>query len=489
MNRNRPPVVVAAALAAALSASPPISAQEMAPAGEPLAPVGSAFTYQGFLTQSGVPATGPWDFQFVLFDAAAGGSQIGAMSAANDLLTSAGVFTATVDVGAAAFGGGARWLEVRVRPGASGGAFTTLTPRQPVTPAPMALGLPNVFTDEANNFVGVGRGFRISGNEVFGIRYTGAANDYGGMYVETSNAEGWPFYGYATNGSFRAWSYYDSTPCPDPCLPADWGTEAGWTLYSGGLRLKVPDTGGLQIGPSADYSLVIHNTTGTDGVRIYDTGDDAIQIGSDPDYSNYGVYIPSPGVANYGLWSNTAQASGQWALFTVDSIEAANVFTAGVTQIARVGAGAELAPGDVVAAVGFGAGMPGSIELVPAVAAADGATREAVIGVVHSRMALVPMPGDKKGQDAVGLESIPGVAVEGDFVAITVQGVALARVAPDAAIEAGQRLTASDEAGLARALRTVEVDGVKLAESAATVGVALGVPTEEGLVPVYVRAR
>lgn len=489
MNRNRSPVVVAAALVAVLSGSVPLAAQEMAPAGEPLAPIGSGFTYQGFLTQSGVPATGPWDFQFVLFDAAAGGSQIGAMSTANDLLASAGVFTALVDVGASAFGGGARWLEVRVRPGASAGAFTTLTPRQPVTPAPMALGLPNVYTDEANNFVGVGRNFRISGNEVFGIRYNGAANDYGGMYVETSNAEGWPFYGYATNGSFRAWSYYDSTPCPDPCLPADWGTKAGWTLYSGGLRLKVPDTGGLQIGPSADYSLVIHNTTGTDGVRIYDTGDDAVQIGSDPDYSNYGVYIPSPGVANYGLWSNTAQASGQWALFTVDSIEAANVFTAGVTQIARVGAGAELAPGDVVAAVGFGAGMPGSIELVPAVVAADGATREAVIGVVHSRMALVPVPGDKKGQDAVGLESVPGLAVEGDFVAITVQGVALARVAPDASIEAGQRLTASDEAGLARALRTVEVDGVTLAESAATVGVALAVPTDEGLVPVYVRAR
>lgn len=476
MNRHRSPVVVAAALAAVLSAPPRLAAQEMAPAGEGLAPVGTAFTYQGFLTQSGVPATGAWDFQFLLFDAAVAGAQIGVTSVANDLPTSAGVFTATVNVGAAAFGGGARWLEIRVRPGASGGAYTPLTPRQPVTPAPMALSLPNVYTDEASNFVGVGRNFRISGNEVFGIRHNGVANDYGGMYVETSNAGGWPFYGYATNGSFRAWHYYN-------------GTDGDWRLYNAGIRLTVPNEGGLRIGPSADYSLVIENSTGADGIRIYDTGDDAIQIGSDPDVSNYGVYIPSPGVANYGLWSNTAEPAGQWALFTVDSIEAANVFTAAVTQIARVGADGELVPGDVVAAVGFGAGMPGSIELVPAVIAADGATREAVIGVVHSRMALVPVPGDKKGLDSVGLHSVPGVAVEGDFVAITVQGVALARVAPDAVIESGQRLTASDDAGLARSLRTVEVDGVTLAESAATIGVALGVPTEEGLVPVYVRAR
>jgi hypothetical protein len=489
MNRNRSPVVVAAALVAALAVSAPLAAQEMEPVGEPLAPVGSAFTYQGFLTQSGVPATGPWDFQFVLFDAAAGGSQIGAMSAANDLPTSAGVFTATVDVGASAFGGGARWLEVRVRPGASGGAFTTLTPRQPVTPAPMALGLPNVYTDEANNFVGVGRNFRISGNEVFGIRYNGAAEDYGGMYVETAAAEGWPFYGYATNGSFRAWHYYDSTPCPDPCLPGDWATEAGWTLYSAGTRLKVPDTGGLRIGPSLNYSLVIQNTTGSDGIRVLDTGDDAIQIGSNPDIANYGVYIPSPGVSTYGIWSNTSNASGEWAFYSVDNVQAGNVFTAGVTQIARVAADAELAPGDVVAAVGLGAGPAGSTELVPAVVAADATTRDGVIGVVRGRMALLPLPGDKKGEDALGLQSVPGLAVAGDFVAITVQGVALARVAADAVIEAGQRLTASDDAGLARSLRTVEVEGVKLAESAAIVGVALGVPTDEGLVPVYVRAR
>lgn len=476
MNRHRSPVVVAAALAAALSAPPQVAAQEMSPAGEGLAPVGTAFTYQGFLTQSGVPATGAWDFQFLLFDAAVGGAQVGVTSVANDLPTSAGVFTATVNAGVAAFGGGARWLEVRVRPGASGGAYTPLTPRQPVTPAPMALSLPNVYTDEASNFVGVGRNFRISGNEVFGIRHNGVANDYGGMYVETSNAGGWPFYGYATNGSFRAWHYFN-------------GTDGDWRLYNAGIRLTVPNEGGLRIGPSADYSLVIENSTGSDGIRVYDTADDAIQIGSDPDVSNYGVYIPSPGVSNYGLWSNTADAAGQWALFTVDSIEAANVFTAAVTQIARVGADTELVPGDVVAAVGFGAGMPGSIELVPAVTAADGATREAVIGVVHSRMALVPVPGDKKGLDSVGLHSVPGVAVEGDFVAITVQGVALARVAPDAAIEPGQRLTASDDSGLARSLRTVVVEGVTLAESAATIGVALGVPTEEGLVPVYVRAR
>ena len=85
---------------------------------------------------------------------------------------------------------------------------------------------------------------------MFGVRYNGSPNQYGGMYVETSNAGGWPFYGYATNGSFRAWTYYN-------------GTTGEWSLYSAGVRLKVPSTGGLRIGPSQNYSLVISNTTGS----------------------------------------------------------------------------------------------------------------------------------------------------------------------------------------------------------------------------------
>lgn len=49
-----------------------------------------------------------------------------------------GLFTVTLDFGAGVFDGNARWLEIAVRP-AGGGAFTLLTPRQPLAPAPHAL--------------------------------------------------------------------------------------------------------------------------------------------------------------------------------------------------------------------------------------------------------------------------------------------------------------------------------------------------------------
>ncbi|KAB2962503.1 MAG: hypothetical protein F9K18_09735 [Thermoanaerobaculia bacterium] len=475
MKRPNLPLLIAGLLL--LGAWWPAAGQTMTPAASAAegteAPVGTGFTYQGLLTQSGVPATGAWDFELALFDAAAGGVQVGSTVTVGDLAVAAGVFSTTLDFGPGAFGVGARWLEIRVRPGASGGAYTTLAPRQALTPAPIALSMPNVYTDEATNFVGVGRNFRISGNEVFGVRYTGAANQYGGMYVETSDAAGWPFYGFATNGSFRAWTYYD-------------GTTGDWSLYNAGIRLTVPNEGGLRIGPSLDYSLVIENTTGSDGIRILDTGDDAIQIGSPPDVANYGVYIPSPGVSTYGIWSNTSNAAGEWAFYSVDNIQAGNVFAAGQVQIARVEGEQVLNPGDVVAAIGVGAGAPGTHDFLPTVTAAAGPDRLGVIGVVRSRMALLPRP-TKEGADAYALESVPGPAQPGDFVALTVRGVTFARSDDSAPIAAGQRLTAAEREGAVRALRTRSLEGMEVSESTPVIGVALGAADEDsGLVPVYV---
>ena len=294
--------------------------------------------------------------------------RVGSTATAGDVAVNDGVFTVRISFGSGAFGGGARWLQIGVRPGNSGGAYTALTPRQELTPAPYALAMPNVYTDEASNFVGIGRNFRISGNEVFGVRYNGGANDYGGMYVETQHANGWPFYGYATDGSFRAWTYYD-------------GTTGDWQLYNAGIRLKVPNEGGLRIGPSANYSLVISDTVGSDGIRVLDTGDDAIQLGSDPANSNYGVYIPSPGVNTYGLWPNTANASGEWALYTLDNIEAGNVVANAFSLVARVSGTTPLEAGDVVAVTGAGEALPGGHNALPLVQQADQATHLSLIHI------------------------------------------------------------------------------------------------------------
>lgn len=440
------------------------------------APVGSGFTYQGQLMESGSPANGSYDFQFLLYDAALDGTQIGPTSVHEDVPVDRGFFSVLLDFGVGVFGGGERWLQIAVRPGSSVGDYTMLTPRQGLTPAPYALAMPNVYTNEGSNFVGIGRDFRISGNEVFGIRYTGTADQYGGMYVETSDPGGWPFYGYATNGTFRAWTYYN-------------GTTGDWSLYNAGIRLKVPATGGLRIGPSLDYSLVISNTTGSDGIRILDTGDDSIQIGSPPDVANYGVYIPSPGVSTYGLWPNTANAAGEWALYTVDNIQAGNVLGSGYSIVARVTGPDSLSPGDLVAVTGVADPIPGGTDSLPLVRRADAVTFDGVIGVVSSRMVWEVAPG-KEAEGAMAMHSADGPAQPGEYVALVVSGVTPVKVDPNAQFAAGERLTASTVPGMARSLKSQEINGMVVVEGAPVVGIALAAPVQgQDTVPVFVSLR
>jgi hypothetical protein len=440
------------------------------------APVGTGFTYQGRLEDNGALANGAYDIQFSLYDASAAGVQIGSTLTLNDVLVNKGLFSVELDFGAGAFGSGARWLLIAVRPGSSSGAYTTLGPRQEINPAPYAMAMPNVYTDEGANFVGIGRNFRISGNEVFGIRYTGSPNQYGGMYVETSSAGGWPFYGYATNGSFRAWTYYN-------------GTTGEWSLYSAGIRLKVPSTGGLRIGPALNYSLVISNTTGSDGIRVLDTGDDAIQIGSNPDIPNYGVYIPSPGVSTYGLWSNTSNALGEWALYSVDNIQAGNVLASAFSLISKVTGPELLSPGDLVSVTGVAEPVPGGTNPMPLVRLADSETYSAVIGVVQSRMVWEIAPG-KEEEGEMSMHSAEGAAKPGEYVSLIVYGVAQVRIGSGVQIAAGDRLTASSLAGTARSLNKQEINGMVVVEGAPVIGIALAAPVEgQDTIPVFVTLR
>src|SRR5688572_17227845 len=100
---------------------------------------GTAFTYQGVLNDQGAPANGVYDLQFSLFSVPAGGAPIGGLVAANDLGISNGLFAVSLDFGAGVFAGAARWLEIRVRPGASSGPYTNVAPRQALLPAPYAI--------------------------------------------------------------------------------------------------------------------------------------------------------------------------------------------------------------------------------------------------------------------------------------------------------------------------------------------------------------
>lgn len=125
-------------------------------------PVGKAFTYQGELIQDGQPVNQPCDFQFRLYDDGVAGSKVGGMLQMLNEPVADGRFTVVLDFGDA-FDSKARWLEISVRCPAGAGAYTPLTPRQELTPAPYAIGLSLPF--QGVNDTNLGGAFEIVNND------------------------------------------------------------------------------------------------------------------------------------------------------------------------------------------------------------------------------------------------------------------------------------------------------------------------------------
>lgn len=117
----------------------------------------TTFTYQGRLTDAGNPANGNYDLQFKLFDTVTvgTGTQQGATVTVSSVAVAAGVFTVQLDFGVGAFPGAARFLEIAVKP-ISGGTFTVLGPRQPITSTPYAIKSANATAADSLSPVCVG---------------------------------------------------------------------------------------------------------------------------------------------------------------------------------------------------------------------------------------------------------------------------------------------------------------------------------------------
>jgi hypothetical protein len=160
------------------------------------APMGTAFTYQGRLTDGEGPAQGQYDFRFTLYDTATGTNRIGSSVMAYEVPVENGLFCVQVDFGPEAFKGAARWLEIGVRvppPPRELRSYTPLSPRQAVTPAPYALSAAGVSTLETGpldiSVDGV-RALRLEkANQLLGMTWTYSVNVIGGYALNSVPAD------------------------------------------------------------------------------------------------------------------------------------------------------------------------------------------------------------------------------------------------------------------------------------------------------------
>jgi Chaperone of endosialidase len=146
----------------------------------------TAFNYQGSLQSSGSPATGSYDFEFLLFDSLSDGSQVGSTITQSGVSVAGGIFSVTLDFGSN-FPGATRFLEIHVRT-AGGGAFTPLTPRQPLSSTPYAV--KSLNADTATNATQLGGVAADQYVQTSDTRLTDSRNPLPGNvnYIQNQNA-------------------------------------------------------------------------------------------------------------------------------------------------------------------------------------------------------------------------------------------------------------------------------------------------------------
>lgn len=191
------PLVITAWLVL-LSASGAQASSSFSPGAAGIQANSSTFTYQGFLSLNATPAQGFFDLSFTLFGVASGGSALAGPIQFDNVSVNQGLFTVQLDFGPDVFNGDPRYLSIGVRPGASGGGYTTLSPRQPVSAAPYAIYAQNIPLD------GTGLSTRAarSDHDHLGKYWVGDTSV--GLAVESTTSSGTGLYGIANTGT-NAW--------------------------------------------------------------------------------------------------------------------------------------------------------------------------------------------------------------------------------------------------------------------------------------------
>lgn len=304
----------------------------------PQAAVGSGFTYQGSLKDGGSPANGQYDLTFKLYNAASGSTQVGSTVTVNSQTVTEGLFTVLLDFGATAFNSEARWLEIAVRPTGSD-TYTTLSPRQSLTPVPYAMSLATGNSGAivngsvsgpalaVNNTSGAGisgqstgtNGFGLLGISNNGIQSAGvrgqSTNGYG-VWGSSTNEHGGLFINSSTTGYAALQGIAHGTP--------------GYGVYGEGNSVGVwgSTTNGTGVGGATTAGYGVHGysfSTGT-GVRGESTsasGGPGVH-GSSVSGSSYGVYGVNTSNTGYGVYGvNNAN----------------NTFARGVVGLSNVGYG------------------------------------------------------------------------------------------------------------------------------------------------------
>jgi hypothetical protein len=214
---------------------------------------GTAFTYQGRLNDGGSPANGTYDLQFYLRDALTAGNAIGATNTLPTVPVTNGLFTVTLNFSAGIFTGTNYWLEIGVRTNGSVAAYSTLSPRQAITPAPYA-----IMANTASNLLGTLATGQLSGAYGNAVSFNNAGNSFAGNGASLTGVNA------ATVGGLGTGNFWQTG--------GNAGTTAGvnyvGTTDAQPLYLDVKGSPVLKLFLNGSLSMIGSTVTGTNSVAL-----------------------------------------------------------------------------------------------------------------------------------------------------------------------------------------------------------------------------
>ena len=263
-------------------------------------------SYQGRMTDGGLTPTGVYDLQFRLFDDPAAGAQVGLTAFEDNVQVTGGLFTASPDFGSLAFGASKQlWVQVEVRPGASGGAFTPLLPRQRMLSVPVAssLRIPMVMNMDpgtVNMFdltrTGDGRVMQLQQNSPGGVWHT--------LRVD-GNADVEPFGAYSSGPAGAI--YTSSNSDTDPTITVN--------------NLAGVGTSGVEVNLFGDTTgvLITRNiaTAAKPGLRVTDSSTASDVLGGQFTLSGNAAGIAAAVKGEITGASSSSTSAGVWGSNTV----------------------------------------------------------------------------------------------------------------------------------------------------------------------------
>jgi hypothetical protein len=287
--------------------------------------LGSGFTYQGQLKDSGGdPITGTCDFTFSLWDSLSDPTgQLGVDSLVTGVSVANGYFAALVnsgeEFGSTIFTGKALWLQIAVKCTGDAG-YATLSPRQPLSATPYAIGLrPGAYVE------GVG----ASNEALFGVANKQTAYSYG-IYGSSIATQGIGVYGSASATNGYTTGVLGVTASTGGAgvrgTGPIYGVYGEATLYTGsgfGVYGISNATGGSGVYGVATATLgsnfgVVGQSDSSNGKGVYGyaSATSGVNIGvagasnSPNGYGVYGLASTLSGTAS-GVWGNSASSEGR----------------------------------------------------------------------------------------------------------------------------------------------------------------------------------